>query len=166
MNRQLAAILECEPQQVYERIFSLFNRVLPAKRLREYGMQIQAVSYTHLSIDIFSAPDFGQGCLDDAQRELIAKVRAEYNEKMFIQCTACGSCMPCPGGVNIPGIFRHMNDGALAGNYTRSREHYADEIAAGSDASHCRCCGKCQRSCPQGLPIIEKLKQAHQILNG
>ncbi len=118
------------------------------------------------SIDIFSAPDFGQGCLDDAQRELIAKVRAEYNEKMFIQCTACGYCMPCPGGVNIPGIFRHMNDGALAGNYTRSREHYADEIAAGSDASHCLGCGKCQRSCPQGLPIIEKLKQAHQILNG
>lgn len=41
LNRWLAAILDCAPQQVYERICSLFNHVLPAKKLREYGMQPQ-----------------------------------------------------------------------------------------------------------------------------
>ena len=98
------------------------------------------------------------------ERELIGKVRDIYNGKMFVQCTACAYCMPCPRGVNIPGIFRHMNDGALAEDYKRSREHYADEIADGTDAGRCVGCGKCETHCPQGLPIREKLKQAHEIL--
>lgn len=116
------------------------------------------------TIDIFSRPDMTPGCITKDERELIGKVRDIYNGKMFVQCTACAYCMPCPRGVNIPGIFRHMNDGALAENYKRSREHYADELAAGTDAGRCVGCGKCETHCPQGLPIREKLKQAHEIL--
>jgi predicted aldo/keto reductase-like oxidoreductase len=31
-------------------------------------------------------------------------------------------------------------------------------------ASECKECGSCEEKCPYELPIIEKLKQAHELL--
>ena len=37
-------------------------------------------------------------------------------------------------------------------------------IAPGKQAPACIECGDCEEKCPQGIPIIEKLKEAHEIL--
>lgn len=117
------------------------------------------------TMSIFSKEDMVPGCLSEEEHELIGKVRKIYNDKMFVQCTACAYCMPCPMGVNIPEIFHWMNDGALAESYKRSREHYQQEaIHGGFDASRCVECGACESHCPQSISIREKLKEAHAVL--
>nr|WP_122012312.1 aldo/keto reductase [Maliibacterium massiliense] len=114
------------------------------------------------SIEIFS--DMQPGHLREAERAAIARVRALYNERIAVQCTGCCYCVPCPQGVDIPGIFRTLNDGMLSESLKRAREHYADNVAEKSDYSQCVACGACMRHCPQGLPIIETLKKAHGLL--
>lgn len=44
------------------------------------------------------------------------ELRRIINEKMKVGCTGCGYCLPCPRGVDIPGIFRCYNE-----LYTESR---------------------------------------------
>lgn len=92
-------------------------------------------------------------------------------EKPF--CTSCGYCMPCPEQVNIPGIFRLWNIMRGYGNaeyskleYLKIQEqrHWAD--FPGKSADHCIECGTCEERCPENLPIIENLKQAHLDLSG
>ena len=99
-------------------------------------------------------------CMDESENELIDLVRQAYAARNKIGCTGCAYCMPCPGGVEIPGTFRIWNDlfrydKTLAGN-----GRYAGYIRDGKDASKCLDCGACEEACPQHLPIREKLKQA------
>ncbi|MBQ7455856.1 MAG: aldo/keto reductase, partial [Clostridia bacterium] len=49
--------------------------------------------------------DVKVGCLTDADKRLIARLRAAYRRRMPIGCTGCEYCMPCPMGVAIPRLF-------------------------------------------------------------
>ena len=94
---------------------------------------------------------------EDERRELINA--AEELGKEF--CRGCGYCLPCPSGIKIPVILRHL------GYYTRyglkdwARGRYG---MVEVNASECSECGECEEKCPYELPIIEKLEQAHQLL--
>ncbi len=103
--------------------------------------------------------------LEPGDRPLFEKARALYQEKLKIGCTACGYCMPCPSGVNIPNVFRFYNAWALGGSLAGSRNAYKRMLMAhDSDASRCTECGQCEEACPQDLPIIRTLKEAHERL--
>ena len=74
--------------------------------------------------------------------------------------------MPCPKGVDIPGIFRCWNT-----MYTESksagRSQFIQTVGLTREpafASQCIRCGKCEQHCPQGLPIREKLQEADRAL--
>nr|WP_122012313.1 aldo/keto reductase [Maliibacterium massiliense] len=95
---------------------------------------------------------------------LIAKVRKIYNSTVPVQCTKCRYCMPCPRGVDIPLIFELYNDIALSGNMRKGVGNYGRVLEAGRGQDRCVACGACQQHCPQSLPIIEKLKEAHAFL--
>jgi len=62
------------------------------------------------NIAIFSKPDAAPGCLSPQDKDLIKRAREAYDSVVNIPCTACDYCMPCPSGVNIPGIFSSYND--------------------------------------------------------
>ena len=86
------------------------------------------------------------------------------NEKMKVGCTGCGYCLPCPRGVDIPGIFRCYNE-----LYTESRfagwKEYVQVIGFRREpgfASQCVGCGKCRQHCPQGIDIPVLLKKAER----
>jgi predicted aldo/keto reductase-like oxidoreductase len=115
-------------------------------------------------IEIFSKPDAVSNCLSGDEEEIIA--RAKYESLVSIPCTACEYCLPCPKGVNIPGVFGKFNEGAMFGNYTPPRRSYFFQTRSGQDASRCASCGACEKKCPQHIGIIEKLKTAHEALKG
>ena len=98
--------------------------------------------------------------------ELIEKVKSAIREKEKVGCTGCRYCMPCPKGVDIPGTFLCYNT-----MYTESKSNgrfqYAQSVGLTKEpafATQCIECGKCERHCPQQIPIREKLKEADKAL--
>jgi predicted aldo/keto reductase-like oxidoreductase len=113
---------------------------------------------------------------------LLEEVAQSMLEFQTIPCTGCQYCMPCPYGLDIPGIFAHYNRCLDEGNFpeTAQEENYKKARRAfliGLDrsvprlrqANRCTDCGVCQKTCPQNIRIpkemqkidryVEKLKQ-------
>lgn len=97
--------------------------------------------------------------LSDAAYKAIAEVREMIHALKLIECTACRYCKDgCPMQINIPGIFRCVNDRIKFPNRPGSR--YGWVTREGGKASDCIECGACEEICPQHLPIRDLLKQA------
>ena len=71
--------------------------------------------------------------------------------------------MPCPMGVDIPGIFKIRNNAAIYGTVDAAKAAYGrmEEKSRQTSCVHCR---KCVSMCPQHIEIPEKLAEAHQYL--
>jgi len=117
--------------------------------------------------NIKSASEATPGEFTDADFALIERIKEEIRKTTKVNCTACRYCMPCPQGVDIPGIFRCYNH-----IYSESREagtrEFMQSIALQDKPgipSLCIECGKCERHCPQSIPIIKTLKEADKVLN-
>ena len=105
------------------------------------------------------------GIMSEEELKLMADVRDAYLSRMRIGCTGCRYCMPCPNGVNIPGIFAAWNDVSLY-NADPAEHFVMNEIRSkGAGADNCVACGACEAACPQHLPIIESLQTAWKEMN-
>lgn len=106
------------------------------------------------------------GHLTEEDRAVLEVVKKNIREKEKVGCTGCRYCMPCPKGVDIPGIFRCYN-----AMYTESkgqgRFQFAQTVGLTKEpafATQCVQCGKCEQHCPQNIPIRQKLKEADKAL--
>lgn len=102
------------------------------------------------------------GCLTEAEKLLVERVREEIGRYVKVGCTGCGYCMPCPRGVDIPGAFRCYNAMYTETPAAGRREYLrctALRRTPGS-ASQCVGCGRCAARCPQGIPIPQELARA------
>ena len=106
------------------------------------------------------------GSFTDADFAFIRDLKAEISAKTRVGCTGCSYCMPCPHGVDIPGTFRCLNEIDIDGRFTALREYYQTTAIRKKSAcaSMCVGCGRCERHCPQQLPIRELLRQAAKEL--
>ena len=109
------------------------------------------------TVNHFTADDFA----------FIDQIIAEIRRTEKVGCTGCRYCMPCPKGIDIPGIFRGWNL-----MYSESKSSgmfdYFQTTALRRDsafASECIGCGKCEKHCPQSIPIREMLKKADKALS-
>jgi len=106
------------------------------------------------------------GAFTEADHAVIKQVRQLIRKTERVGCTGCRYCMPCPKGVDIPGVFRSYN-AMYAESKWSGRWQYIQNVAMTKEpafASQCIGCGKCESHCPQGLPIREKLKEADRAL--
>ena len=106
------------------------------------------------------------GDFTEEDHALLEEVKRMIRADEKVGCTACRYCMPCPQGVDIPGIFRCYNamyfEGKASGRY-----QFAQTVGMTRKpafATQCIGCGKCEKHCPQGIPIREKLKEADKAL--
>lgn len=94
------------------------------------------------------------------KRELAAieDVQEVFNGLHLIPCTACHYCTEgCPQHIAIPDLFAAMNSKQLYDDWTADY-HYRTHTASGRRASDCLKCGKCEKACPQHLPIRQLLE--------
>jgi len=113
-----------------------------------------------------TASEAEPGHLTEADFEVLEKVKKIIREREKVGCTGCRYCMPCPKGVDIPGIFRCYN-AMFTESKSLGRFQFAQTVGLTKEpafATQCVQCGKCEQHCPQGLPIREKLKEADKAL--
>ncbi len=116
--------------------------------------------------NIATASSAQVGEIGSEEQAMLNRVVAAINAGMKVGCTGCGYCMPCPKGVDIPGTFAAYNRRYAEGkfwslvDYTMCTALRKNSTAA----SNCVGCGKCEKHCPQNIPIREKLKDAQKVL--
>lgn len=106
------------------------------------------------------------GQLTQEDLNVLADVTAKIKEREKVGCTGCRYCMPCPKGVDIPGTFRCYN-AMFIESKSEGRFQYAQTVGLTKEpafATQCIGCGKCEKHCPQEIPIREKLKEADKAL--
>ena len=102
-----------------------------------------------------------------AKHEVVDKVVAALNAVPQIPCTACQYCTKgCPQQINIPGIFKAVNNELVYGNRIGALANYAFATRQGGKADDCIACGQCEAACPQHIHIIEELQKAAQMMEG
>ena len=86
------------------------------------------------------------------------EVAKAIKEEGMINCTACRYCVEgCPQKILIPDLFACYNSKMHLSDWTA---HYYYEKVATVDhgrANQCIKCGKCEKTCPQHLPIRDLL---------
>ncbi|MBQ5316594.1 MAG: aldo/keto reductase [Oscillospiraceae bacterium] len=113
-----------------------------------------------------TASEADAGCFTDKEREMVESIRGLIAETTKVGCTGCGYCMPCPKGVDIPAIFRCYNR-MYSEDKASGRFEYVQSVTLRKEpsfATQCIECGKCEKHCPQNIPIREKLKEADKAL--
>ncbi|NHJ33645.1 MAG: aldo/keto reductase [Asgard group archaeon] len=105
--------------------------------------------------------------LTPKEKERTEKIYTTYKQLSDVICTQCGYCEPCEQEVNITRILKQLIHWEVYG-WDMAKRFYQmignSPIAPGKQAPACIECGDCEEKCPQGIPIIEKLKEAHEIL--
>lgn len=94
------------------------------------------------------------------KRELAAieDVQEVFNGLHLIPCTACRYCTDgCPQHIAIPDLFATMNSKKLYKDWNADY-YYGMHTGPGRRASDCLKCGKCEKACPQHLPIRQLLE--------
>ncbi len=113
-----------------------------------------------------TASEAREHSLTAADFDTLESVKRAIMEKEKVGCTGCRYCMPCPKGVDIPGIFRCYN-AMFTESKSEGRFQFIQTVGLTKEsalASECVRCGKCEQHCPQGIPIRDKLQEADRAL--
>jgi aryl-alcohol dehydrogenase-like predicted oxidoreductase len=94
--------------------------------------------------------------LSGAQKERIAKDRAELGGEF---CRACGYCLPCPEGIVINMAARMSQLLRRMPTEQFLTEAWQKEMAK---IRNCRHCGECSSRCPYGLDTPALLEKSYQ----
>ena len=97
--------------------------------------------------------------LTEHDKAFLAALKQRYLSRIKVGCTACNYCQPCPQGVQIPRIFEAFNEAFMLSQPSSLKWNYGEIIIDSADSSLCVACGACEAACPQGLPIIQLLRQ-------
>ena len=103
--------------------------------------------------------------LSEGERALAEKLEKELKSAIKVACTGCRYCMEvCPKNIAIPEYFGLLNLHAVTGNKTNM--YYQRYSLNHGKASECLHCGRCEKNCPQHLPIREILGEFVNLYEG
>lgn len=115
--------------------------------------------------------------LTDADKEFLEETAQALLRYPTIPCNDCKYCMPCPYGLDIPGILLHFNKCINEGNmpsssqdagYRKARRAflvgYDRSVPRLRQADHCIGCNQCVHHCPQNIHIPEEMQRIDRFV--
>ena len=115
--------------------------------------------------------------LTEEELALLEKLAGDINSYPLVPCTTCQYCMPCPYGIDIPGIFKFYNNQINEGTYVSSSEQkgyakarrrylaaYDSAVQSVRQADHCINCRQCMPHCPQHIRIPQELRRIDMLI--
>ena len=97
--------------------------------------------------------------LDEREMEAVRGVCDVFRSMHLIPCTACRYCTDgCPRHISIPDLFSCMNTKKIYNDWNADYYYTNVHTKNHGKASDCIGCGKCEKACPQHLPIRALLK--------
>ena len=131
----------------------------------EVNVVLSGMSATeHVKENIQIAEEGYANSLTSEEKNLIQEVREAYQTRIHVGCTACGYCMPCPEGVDIPLNLNLLNDVHIYQNLAKPMGNYKFLTAKKQSAIYCTQCGECQVKCTQNIDIMEFLLETEETL--
>ena len=110
--------------------------------------------------------------LTEEEIDFLMEIAILLDSYPTVPCNDCKYCMPCPYGIDIPGIFLHYNEMVNTGqiavsseqkDYQRLRRRYLISydraVESLRQADHCIHCGTCVPHCPQSIEIPRELQR-------
>ena len=98
--------------------------------------------------------------LNETELEAVKKVQSIFRSMNLIPCTACRYCTDgCPRQIAIPDLFAVMNTKQIHHDWNADFYYNNVYTGAGRRASDCIQCGRCEKACPQHLPIRRLLTE-------
>ena len=94
--------------------------------------------------------------LSDLEKEAVQKVCNIFRSMNMISCTGCHYCVldnDCPKHIQIPELFACYNEKTTFHNWNQDYYYHNILTRNHGKASDCIKCGKCEKICPQHLPI-------------
>ena len=115
--------------------------------------------------------------LNDEEKEFLYGIAEEIVGYNTIPCNDCKYCMPCPYGIDIPGVLTHYNKCIAEGNLSRDRNDpdyararkafligYDRSVPKLRQADHCIGCGQCESHCPQRIKIPREMERINNYV--
>ncbi len=94
--------------------------------------------------------------LDAEEIKALTEVRNVFYSLGMIPCTSCHYCVldnKCPRNISIPEMISCFNRKAVFNSWNENQYYRSVLTKEGGKASECIKCGKCEKICPQHLPI-------------
>lgn len=115
--------------------------------------------------------------VSEEENDFLLETAGIINSYPTIPCNDCKYCMPCPYGIDIPGVLLHFNKCVNEGNipestqdkkYRESRQAflvgYDRSVPKLRQANHCIGCDQCRKSCPQRINIPRELQRIDEFV--
>lgn len=141
-----------------------FARPMTVAQCVEYALTRPAVSSTMLGCqtreEVLDAMRYFD--MDESQRgyaDLLGTMRNDFRGN----CVYCSHCQPCPVDIDIAAVNKYLDIARLNTDSIPPsiRSHYKG-LAHGGDA--CIACGSCEERCPFGVPVIDNMRAAADLL--
>lgn len=121
-------------------------------------------SMKQLDENIQTAETLSDKPLSGEDLKLIEQAQKSFMKRTVIPCTKCRYCMPCPQGVDIPGVIDLYNGAIIYDDVGTSHFAYTHFVGENNRANVCNRCKQCDEKCPQGIKPSELMQKIHKKL--